>query len=87
MWAIFLFKVFIEFVTTLLLLYGSVFWPQGMWDLRSPTRNQTRTPCIGRISPNHSGCQGSPLISFKIRRKKIFRAEEKRSFIFSYFRG
>ena len=41
MWAIFLFKVFIEFVTTLLLLYGSVFWPQGMWDLRSPTRNQT----------------------------------------------
>ena len=30
MWTIF--KVFIEFVTVLLLFYVSVFWPRGMWD-------------------------------------------------------
>ena len=35
MWA--LFRVFIEFVTTLLLFYVLVFWPQGMWDLSSLT--------------------------------------------------
>ena len=51
MWTIFL-KVFIEFVTTLLLFYVLVFWPQGMWDLSSQTRDRTRTPCIGRQSPN-----------------------------------
>ena len=41
-------KVFIEFVTILLLLYVLIFWPQGMWDLSSLTRDQTHTPCIGR---------------------------------------
>ena len=30
-----------------------VFWPLGMWDLRSPTRDQTRIPCIVRQSRNH----------------------------------
>ena len=29
------------------------FWPQGMWDLISLTRDQTRNPCIGRGSLNH----------------------------------
>ena len=29
------------------------FWSRGMWDLSSPTRDQTRTPCIGRCSLNH----------------------------------
>ena len=51
MWTIF--KVFIEFVTILLLFYVLVFWPQGMWDLSSPTGDRTRTTCIGRQSPNH----------------------------------
>ena len=46
-------KVFIEFVTILLLFYVLVFWLGGMWDLSSPTRDQTRTPCIGRRSLNH----------------------------------
>ena len=50
MWTIF--NVFIEFVTLLLLFYVLVFWPRGMWDLSSPTRNRTRTPCIGRQSLN-----------------------------------
>ena len=42
MWTIF--KVFIEFVTILLLFYVLVFWQRGMWDLSSPTRDQTSTP-------------------------------------------
>ena len=46
MWTIF--KVFIEFVTLLLLFYIFVFWPRGMWDLSSPSRDRTHTPCIGR---------------------------------------
>ena len=37
MWTIF--KVFIEFVTILLLFYVLVFWPRGTWDLSSPTRD------------------------------------------------
>ena len=36
----FLNKVFIEFVTTLLLFYVLVFWLGGMWDLSSQTRDQ-----------------------------------------------
>ena len=48
MWTIF--KVFIEFVTILLLFYVLVLWPRGMWDLSSLTRDRTRTPCVGRWS-------------------------------------
>ena len=51
MWTIF--KVFIEFVTILLLFYVSVFWPRGTWDLSSLTGDGTRIPCIGRQSLNH----------------------------------
>ena len=32
-----IFKVFIEFVTILLLVNVSIFWPQGRWDFSSPT--------------------------------------------------
>ena len=41
-------KVFTEFVTMLLLFYHLVFWPQGMWDLSTPSRDQTLTNCIGK---------------------------------------
>ena len=51
LWTIF--KVFIEFVTILLLFYALVFWPWGMWDLCSPARDQTHTSCLGRQSLNH----------------------------------
>ena len=51
MWIIF--KVFIEFVTILLLFYVLDFWPQGMWDLSSLTRDRSCTPCTGRHSLNH----------------------------------
>ena len=37
MWSIL--KVFIEFVTILLLFYLLVFWLQGMWDLSTLTRD------------------------------------------------
>ena len=30
-----------------------VSWLRGMWDLSSPTRGQTHTPCIGRRTLNH----------------------------------
>ena len=33
--------------------FGVFFWPQGMWDLSSPTRNQTYIPCIQRQSLNY----------------------------------
>ena len=46
MWAIF--KVFIEFVTILLLFSVLAFWPRGTWDLSSSTRDWTCSPCIGR---------------------------------------
>ena len=59
MWTIF--KVFIEFVTILLLFYILVFWPWGMWDLSSPPRDQTRTPCIGRQSLTHWTTREVPL--------------------------
>ena len=45
-------SLFIEFVTLLFLFYVLVFWPWGMWDLSSPTRDQTCIPCIGRQSLN-----------------------------------
>ena len=51
MWTIF--KVFIELVILLLLFYALVFWLRGTWDLSSPTRDGTRTACIGRRSLNH----------------------------------
>ena len=45
------FKVFIQFVTVLLLFYTLAFWQWGMWSLSSPLRNQTHTPCTRRRRP------------------------------------
>ena len=44
MWTIF--KVFIEFLTIFFLFSVLVFWPWGMWDLISLTRDQTHTPAL-----------------------------------------
>ena len=41
MWTIF--KVFIEFITILLLFYVLVFWPRATRDLSSPIRVPTHT--------------------------------------------
>ena len=59
MWTIF--KIFIEFVSVLLLIYICVYiyihiyiyWPRGIWDLGSSPRDWNCTPCIGRWSLNH----------------------------------
>ena len=37
----------------MLLFYVLVFWPQGMWNLSSPTRDQTHIACFGRRSLSH----------------------------------
>ena len=39
-----MFKAFVEFVTIVFLFYVLVFWPQGIWELSSPTRDPTHTP-------------------------------------------
>ena len=59
MWTIF--KVFIEFVTILLLFYVLVFWLQGMCDLNSLTRDWTCThPLYSKQSLNHGTTRGIP---------------------------
>ena len=37
----------------LLLFYVLAFWPQGIWDLNLPTRDQTHTPWAGGLSLDH----------------------------------
>ena len=61
---IFLNKVFIEFVAVLLLLHLFVFWPQGMWDPSSPTRDWTCMPCLGKWNLEHWTTRKSPKICF-----------------------
>jgi len=58
MWPIF--KVFIEFVTVLLLFNVLAFWPQGIWDLSTLTRDRTCTPCFGRGNLNHWTAREAP---------------------------
>ena len=59
MWTIF--KVFIECVTILLLLYAFFFPPQGMWDLSSLIRDGTHSPCIERQSLKNRTTREVPL--------------------------
>ena len=57
MWAVF--KVFIACVIMMPLCYILAYWPQGTWDLNSPTRGRTHTSCPeGEVLT--TGCQGSP---------------------------
>ena len=43
-----------------------LFWPQGMWDLSSPTRNQICTLCIGRWTLDHWTSKEVPGLTFII---------------------
>ena len=52
MWTIFL-KSILNFYTIASVLSFVFFWPQGMWDLSSPTRDQIGNAKAGRQSPNH----------------------------------
>ena len=57
-----IFKVIIEFCYNIASVL--VFWPQGMWDLSSPTRDRTCTPCIERRSLNHWTAREVPSLWF-----------------------
>ena len=59
------FKVFLEFVTILFLGFFFFFWPWGMWDLSSPARDWTCSPCIGRQSLHHWTAREVPKLPFK----------------------
>ena len=48
----------------MLLFYVLVFWPRGMWDLSSPTRDQTCTPFIGKWNLNHWTIKEVPISSY-----------------------
>ena len=48
-------------ITSVLCILGG---PWSMWDLRSPTRDWTRTPCSGRWSLNHWTAREVPTFSF-----------------------
>ena len=58
------FLVLIEFVTILLLFYLWFLGCEACGKLSSPTRDWTRTPCIGRWSPNH-WTTGEVFLGFK----------------------
>lgn len=62
MWTIF--KVFIEFVTILFLFSVLVFWPHGMQNRSSSTRDQTCTPCFGNTKSQPQDHQGRPSSTF-----------------------
>ena len=61
-----IFEVFVEFVTILVLFHIVIFWPQGMWDLGSPSRDGTWTPCIGRRSLNHWTTRDVPVVQIHL---------------------
>ena len=66
----FLRKVFTEFVTILLTFYVLVFWPQGIWDLSSLTRDGTRTPALeGEVLT--TGPAGKPQQSLFLRHSRL----------------
>ena len=46
-------KYLLNFLQCCLRFMFWFFWPQGMWDLSSLTRDRTRTLCFGRWSLNH----------------------------------
>ena len=46
----------------LLLFYGLVFWPQGMWNLSSSTRDGTHSPYTGKGSLNHWTTREVPIL-------------------------
>ena len=67
MWTVF--KVFIEFVTVLLLFHVLFFWPWSMQDLSSLARDQIHISCIGSWSLNHWTTREVPSISSFVGKK------------------
>ena len=58
-------KIF-EFVTILLLISVFIFQLWGVWDLSSPTRDGTCTPCVGRWSLNHWTAREVPILTYSV---------------------
>ena len=80
-----IFKVFIDFVTTLLLFFMFwFFWPQGMWDFSSLARDQTCILCTGR-SRNHWTIREVPQSSFKVNSILLNSPEVVHFQMFSFF--
>ena len=75
------FKSLLNLLTIFLLplLFFSVlgFWPRGMWNLSSPTRDQTCIPCIGRQNLNHWTPKPLCLFSVQYSLLSIFSRGEK----------
>ena len=51
--------------------------PRGMWDLSSPTRDRTHTPCLGSVESQPLDHQGSPLSVFYSARKEMIKKTQK----------
>ena len=56
------FKVFIEFVSILLLFYALISLAANKWELSSLTKDQTCTPGLGRGSVNHWTTREVPIV-------------------------
>ena len=53
-------------------VYVLVFWPLGIWDFSSPARDQTQTPCTGRLRLNHWTSREVPVVQ-SLRHIQLFR--------------
>ena len=53
-------------------VYVLVFWPLGIWDFSFPARDQTQTPCTGRLSLNHWTSREAPVVR-SLRHIQLFR--------------
>ena len=66
-------KVFIEFLTVLLLFYALVFGPWSMWNLSSPTWDGIHTPSLVRLSLNHWKTRDIPTLSVSMNPVSLLR--------------
>lgn len=57
-------KSLLNFITMLLLFYVLCFWPWGIWDCNSPTRDWICSPWIGTQSLNHRTNRQAPCFHF-----------------------
>ena len=64
-------KIFLEFVTILLLFHVLAFWPLGMWDLHSLTGEGTGTCCPAGWSLSHRAAGESMVFSLIERHGKV----------------
>ena len=61
---LFFFKSLLNLLQNCFCFMFQSFWPLGMWDLSSLTRDRNCTPCIGRLSLNHWTAREVPITAF-----------------------